>query len=178
MPQTFNMEKLQAAILYACHQSTEDPWFGAVKLNKVLYYSDFIAYRQLGVPITGARYRKLREGPAPTELLQARQELVQRGKIKLSQREVFNWTQHRIIPLADLEPETLSPREIDIINEVLAFFRGKTASEVSEISHKEPGWILAKLDETIPYETAWLAAGPSDFEGDFEERSAGMTDAE
>ena len=30
-----------------------DERFGAVKLNKILYFADFEAYRRLGEPITG-----------------------------------------------------------------------------------------------------------------------------
>ena len=47
---------------------------------------------------------------------------------------------------------------------IIDFFRGKTAREVSDYSHREPGWELADDRETIPYETAWLSSEPPDRE--------------
>lgn len=64
-----NKEKFRELILYVANMSRNDPDFGAVKLNKILYYADFRAYRELGRPISGAAYRKLSEGPAPRQLL-------------------------------------------------------------------------------------------------------------
>jgi len=64
----YNEEKLAELILYVCHKSEADERFGATKLNKILFYSDFAAYRQLGQPITGADYQNLEEGPAPRKL--------------------------------------------------------------------------------------------------------------
>ena len=61
----FEPDKFRELIVYICKKSEGDPTFGAVKLNKILYYADFAAYRILGKPITGAQYQKLREGPAP-----------------------------------------------------------------------------------------------------------------
>src|SRR6266852_5368152 len=46
--------------------------FGAVKLNKILFYADFLAYDRLGRSITGAVYQKLRYGTAVKRLLAGR----------------------------------------------------------------------------------------------------------
>ncbi len=51
--------KLGELMLFISKRTAEDRRFGATKLNKVLFFSDFLAYRLLGDPITGAQYRKL-----------------------------------------------------------------------------------------------------------------------
>lgn len=53
-----------------------------------------------------------------------------------------------------------SPDELDLVDSVIEFFWGKTAREVSDYSHREPGWVIARDREVIPYETAWLSSEP------------------
>ena len=55
--QTWNNAKLCELIIYIAEHSKDDTSFGAVKLNKLLYYSDFSAYRQLRNSITDAEYQ-------------------------------------------------------------------------------------------------------------------------
>ena len=52
------------------------------------------------------------------------------------------------------------PGELELVDEIIDFFQGKTAREVSDFSHREPGWALSKNLAVIPYETAWLSANP------------------
>jgi hypothetical protein len=42
------------------------------------------------------------------------------------------------------------------VDEVIAELCDHTATEVSELSHQLPGWLLADNKETIPYYTALL----------------------
>ena len=51
-------EKFRELIVYIVRRNRQtDPTFGAIKLNKVLYYADFAAYRHFGsrspAPLTG-----------------------------------------------------------------------------------------------------------------------------
>jgi uncharacterized phage-associated protein len=159
----FDESKFRNAIIYFAHRSDEmnDQWFGAVKLNKLLYYTDFIAYRRLGAPITGATYQKLAEGPAPKELVPVRRRMVADEAIRLEIRHVFNHTQQRIVPLKDVDTSAFSPDEFEILDEVMDTLRHKTAAEVSDMSHKEAGWIIARDREVIPYESTWLDPVPN-----------------
>lgn len=156
----FDAEKFRGLMLYAADRarSDQDQYFGAVKLNKVLYYADFIAFQRFGEPITGATYQKLKEGPAPKQLLKQRAVLVDSLEVELKPVQVFNYVQSRLVPAAKtIDPERwFSKREIGVIDEVISEFKGMTAADVSERSHNEAGWILTKEGETIPYETALL----------------------
>ena len=162
----FDADKFTELIVYVAERCADDPSFGAVKLNKILYYSDFDAYRVLGEPISGATYRKLSEGPAPKELVNARNQLLEHGRLKLEERSYFNRTQKRLV-LSQGEfsnPEIFSVDERQIVDQVIQFFWGKSAREVSDYSHREPGWIAVGEREQIPYETAGLSPEPIDQE--------------
>lgn len=153
---TFDSQKFRNLMLYLAHLSREDPYFGAVKLNKMLYYCDFIAFSRLGRPITGAYYQKLSEGPAPRQLLGEREALINEEEAKLELRPYFAYMQQRLVPTADRSDlkEEFSPEEMEIIDEVHEAMRYMTAREASDLSHGEVGWILARQGETIPYEMA------------------------
>ncbi len=165
----FNLDKFKELIVYIADQCSDDPSFGAVKLNKILYYSDFDAYRLLGQPISGATYRKLQAGPAPKELLQARDELIDEERLKLESRPFFNRVQKRLILIEGEESngECFEPAEKDIIDAVIGFFKPMSARQASDYSHREPGWILASQGGDIPYQSAFLSADP--FEQEIEE---------
>jgi hypothetical protein len=79
-------EKSRGLIVYIAHKTGDDPRFGDIKLNKVLYFADFRAYDELGQPITGARYQKLEWGPAPRALLPVRHELENDGAVRVTKR--------------------------------------------------------------------------------------------
>ena len=64
--------KMQELVLYISWMCESDPTFGAAKLNKILFLSDFRAYVHLGRSITGQEYRALEQGPAPEHLVALR----------------------------------------------------------------------------------------------------------
>ena len=154
----FSSEKFRELMLYIADQSRDDPWFGAVKLNKILYYCDFLAFARFHHPVTGASYVKMKAGPVPRELLSERRVLVDEGLATIETRSVFRYTQQRLAPVGkniQLGME-FSPEECSIIDEVLKFLKPLSAKEASDMAHDEAGWILARDREIIPYETAWL----------------------
>ena len=63
-PAKYNERKPGELIVLIASLSRDDPAFGDVKLNKLLFFSDFLAYTNLGHPTTGAEYQKLDFGPA------------------------------------------------------------------------------------------------------------------
>ena len=63
----FDSRKFRDLALYLAHRSKDDPNFGMVKLQLMMYYCDFIAYHRTGKSITGATYVKRPFGPAPKE---------------------------------------------------------------------------------------------------------------
>ena len=68
--------KFKSAVHYICDKASSDPSvLGAIKLNKVLWYSDVINYLITGKPITGETYIKRQHGPVPKDIIRAIDEL-------------------------------------------------------------------------------------------------------
>lgn len=153
-------EKMKELILYISDRCENDPTFGAVKLNKILFFSDFLACRYFGTPITGQEYQALPQGPAPRRLLPLREELIREQKLFLKERQFFGYEQRKPIACVPPSLDRFTPQEIDIVNRVIEVLADKTASEVSELSHQFPGWSLADMGETIPYAVAHVSSSP------------------
>ena len=56
-PELDGNKRLRELVLYVSHKCSNDPTFGATKLNKILFYSDFWSFFRFGEPIAGLRYR-------------------------------------------------------------------------------------------------------------------------
>jgi hypothetical protein len=159
-------KRLKELMLYVADRCDVHKSFGAIKLNKILFYADFIAYTRLGQPITGATYQRLPHGPAPRRLLPLKEELEQEGAAVERQKVAYTKVQKRLVPLREADLDLFSGHEIAIVDEVIAALCNHTAEQVSELTHQLPGWRLAENKEEIPYFTALLES--DDWEPDQE----------
>jgi uncharacterized phage-associated protein len=156
--------KFAELMLYVADKTSADHRGGAAKLNKYLYFAEFSAVRRLGHPITGVAYQKLSHGPAPRRLLPVRDALVADGSARLERRhDAFGYEHTDLVPLRDPDLSRFSADEIQIIDEVIDELLPLNGAQVSELSHREAGWILVDVGDTIPYELA-LVAPPDDVE--------------
>ncbi|MFD2578876.1 Panacea domain-containing protein [Novosphingobium colocasiae] len=55
--------------------------WGAIRLNKILWFADCHAFRENGVSITGDTYLKRKFGPVPKHVLAALRDLEGEGKV-------------------------------------------------------------------------------------------------
>lgn len=154
----YDPERLAELIMYVAQRSLGDTRFGSTKLNKILFFADFEAYRRTGQSITGATYQHLRQGPCPHQLLPVIEELG--GDVRWVEHSTFPGTQRQLIPLRNARVDLFTGPEVAIVEEVLTELGPLTNFQVSQRSHETMAWRLTnKLDE-IPYGTALLSSEP------------------
>lgn len=153
-PPTPNDAKLRELIVFIASRSQNDPHFGSTKLNKLLFFADFLAYGKLGEAITNHQYMRLPNGPAPRRMKPILDEMVAAGVLAIQERDCYGRTQKVPLALREADVTLFSSSEIAIVTEVLDAFWHKNAKGISSLSHKFDGWKLAKDRETIPYEVA------------------------
>lgn len=154
-------EKLAELILYVSQKCATDPKFGAVKLNKILYLSDFLAFGNWGEPITGVPYQHLRMGPAPTRLVPVRDKLVGDGKLVVQTLPLKSGNrQVRTVNLIDPNLKAFSGREIALVDSIIEDLWEMDAEESSELSHRFVGWKMTKEGEPIPYGSIFISDEP------------------
>ena len=153
--------RLGELILFICQKSANDSHFGSVKLNKLLYYSDFFAYGRWGQTITGAEYWNLPEGPAPKRLVRVRKELLDGGALAIQEIQFPNGlVQKRPIQLRPPDLSLFRGDQLFLAEEVIDEHIGFNAQQISEKSHQEWGWKLTKEKETIAWSTVLLSPEP------------------
>jgi hypothetical protein len=152
-------KRLGELILYIASRCERAQYFGKTKLNKILFYADFLYYKKTGDSITGQEYMRLDQGPAPRRLVPVVETL--RGeRFAFRKEHLFGRVQER--PLAIDEPDLtlFSGDQIAMVNEVIEAFWDQTGKAVSDLSHNLPCWQLAANGESIPYPTIFLSDRP------------------
>lgn len=152
-------DKLRELVLYVCTLSERDEAFGSVKLNKLLFYSDFLSYLEHGSAITGQEYFKLEFGPAPRLMRPLLDDMKANQQLVLADRNYHGRPQKKPLALREADLTKFSAQGIDIVNQVCRTFQAHNGTEISELSHNFPGWQLAEEGETIPYSSALLQKG-------------------
>ncbi len=155
----FNPDKklLKELIVYIAKRCRADQSFGAVKLNKILWRSDFMAYAQEGAPITGSQYIKQPKGPVARQLPAAQRELQEEERIVIVEETAIGGYKQKItVARTDPDLSGFTASQISIVGEVIDEYFGLTASEVSQRSHGK-AWEVASDREVIPYEAVFLA---------------------
>ncbi len=156
MDDWYDRQKFAELLLYAAAKLKNDPLGGATKLNKVLFFAEMEHFRLHGRPISGCRFQKLEHGPAPRHLLPVRQQLVEAGAATLESETIGNRSLDRLVPRRPADVSLFSPDELESIDRTVERLRGLTATQVSDLSHKHPGWRLTDEGDDIPLASALL----------------------
>jgi hypothetical protein len=151
-----NDQKLGELIIYIAQQCEGDERFAAIKLNKLLFYSDFTHYLKYGRSITGHDYQKLKNGPAPRRLMPVQRDLCEAGAIAVHDRQYFGLKQKRTFALRDPNLALFTATEIAIVDKMIRENWHLNGAEISGKSHEFDGWQLAEMKETIPYSVALI----------------------
>jgi len=128
------------------------------KLNKLLFYTDFLHFREFGVSLTGAAYAKLPYGPCPDDF-QHLLDLMEKENI-IVVKEFYHpigneeIAESRLYTPASKREILLSQREKEFIDFVVKTIGSKKASELSDLSHKEKAYKETEDYKNIDYRYA------------------------
>lgn len=130
-----SLERLKNVLLYMISRCDE---VFCTKMNKLLFYLDFLAYRRNGMAITGLSYKALEFGPVPE-----RWDRVYSQFDEMTQEPRSYNEKEGIVLVSDAVADTsfFSETELEIMDEVCAKFAKYSSSEISAISHGEKAWL-------------------------------------
>jgi transcriptional regulator with XRE-family HTH domain len=150
-----NPEKLREVLLYVLEKVGAKPNVGETVLYKLLYFIDFDYYEKYGQSITGLTYVRNHFGPTPAATFA---EIVKgmelRDELEIVETKFFNNKQKKYLPNVKFELHKLSAKELEHINDELLRLADKTATELSDMSHKDTPWLASKQGEVIDYQLA------------------------
>ena len=138
-----DLEKFTEMIIYF----TEKLKPYKTKLNKLLFYADFIMYQRSGVSMSGMRYAAIQMGPVPDKYDTIYDYLARKDDFDIIQT-LFpdGGTGDKFKPNSNREfnHDLFSPAELSVLAEVAKKFKITSTKDIIDISHKEKGWIMNK----------------------------------
>lgn len=114
------------------------------KMNKLLFYADFLNYKRNCCSISGIQYQAIQMGPVPYKFQSVYEYLVDSDCVAIKNIDFpRGYTGVQFIPNERhiLNKELFSVNELKVMEAVATAFKDKNATEISEISHQESGWI-------------------------------------
>lgn len=143
-----NIEKIEAMISYIAEKT--DNLF-KVKLMKMLWYSDVLAFIENGLAMTGMVYRHEAMGALPV----GHYSLMNLEKLNIQEEMSYSCdTMLHIYPTANMDYSVLTDREKSILDKVITKFSAYRAKDIVEYMHKEKAYTETRPGEIIPFSLA------------------------
>ena len=148
---TQSIDKLKNILLYFIERCN-GVFF--TKMNKLLFYTDFLSYRMLGKGLTGLAYKAIAHGPVPL-----RWDRIYSFYDEINQ-EIVQFKDDRVgtMLVSKLSPDMaeFSDEELNILEYVYQRFKNETPKQISETSHHEEAWLRnLNSDQLINFEMAF-----------------------
>ena len=145
-----SLTKLKAIMLMILHECGE---VFCTKMNKLLFYIDFLSYRQRGYSMSGLCYRAIDFGPVPDRWDRVYSEF---DEIHQEPRPIGEYEGNVLVANTDIDDSVLSSEDKSIIHNVCERFKNCSSREISAISHEEPSWRkFHTLHSRIPFAEAF-----------------------
>lgn len=152
--------RLENLILFICEECEDPRELGAVKLNKILWFSDVFAYRFTGKSLSQSDYIKLQYGPVPKSAETAIEKLKDDGRLIVREDKVMGYSKKTFINTQKADLSEFSSDELKLVSVLTReICKNHTATSVSELSH-DVVWEAAAMGETIPL-SATLVSEPA-----------------
>lgn len=150
-----NFEKFTEMVIYFSEKLS--PF--KTKMNKLLFYADFLMFKQSCFSISGKRYVAIDKGPVPDKFASIYEYLVNKNAIEIIYTEFPNgYTGEQFKARNDrsFNPNLFLNEEIAVLEKVASFFKSTSTNDIIELSHLEQAWKKNEKDKNIiSYEYAF-----------------------
>ena len=151
-----NLQKFKEVLLYVLSKVGGKPNVGEAVVYKLLYFIDFDFYEKFEEQLVGATYIKNHYGPTPVEFKTIVDDMIKHGEVVKVEGKYFNYPQRKYLPIREPDLTKLKDaRELRHIDEVIARLGDKNATELSEYSHEDTPWLVAKENQPLDYEAVF-----------------------
>ena len=114
------------------------------KMNKLLFYADFLSFKRTCYAISGARYIAIQKGPVPKNYGSLFDYAANRDDIDICYEEFPNgYVGEHFTPNANrkFNPNLFSKDELDVLNIIAEKFIDANTNKIVDISHEEKAWL-------------------------------------
>lgn len=161
--------KYQNAILYFAKNLTPQQ-LGKTKLAKLLYYFDFISYRDTKKSVTGTLYYKQEHGPLAKDLTEMIGDLVEEKKLQVDRVSVQNNEKQKdqFRTLKNPNETVFDEYEQTLLRKLVNKYADVSTEVIVAKSHLEAPWVKAQNGTALDYSFAFDI---EDFNSEVEEEA-------
>jgi putative zinc finger/helix-turn-helix YgiT family protein len=150
-----NFEKFTEMVIYFSDKLS--PF--KTKMNKLLFYADFLMFKQSCFSISGVRYKAIDMGPVPNNFQSIFEYLANKDEIDIYTTEFPNgYTGEQFKSRKDrkFKAELFTENELNTLEKVASIFKETSTSDIIKLSHLEEAWKNnEKEKKVISYEYAF-----------------------
>jgi len=150
-----NFEKFTEMVIYFSDKLS--PF--KTKMNKLLFYADFLMFKQSCFSISGKRYVAIDKGPVPDKYASIYEYLVNENVIDVLYTEFPNGNtgeQFKARNDRSFNDKLFLKEEITVLEKVASFFKSTSTNDIIELSHLEEAWKKNEKNKSvISYEYAF-----------------------
>lgn len=146
----FDLEKMKNMILLILEFHSTF----ATKINKLLWYMDFLFFNKYSVSIAGNIYFHYPYGPVPNGYELILGMMQKEGLIEKEGIVRYESIQELLKPLVVSDKTFFSEEELAVMQFVLEKFEDFSCSQISEYSHKESAYMQTSVGKPISYSFA------------------------
>lgn len=116
-----------------------------VRLNKLLFYADFLHFKNFGTAISGAKYAALPMGPVPDNYAPIFGLIERSGYVLTDLIDDYEG----FVPKEKFNKDLFTPNELETMQNVLDVFKYKKTNEIVDLSHEEKAWIENEKEKRL-----------------------------
>ena len=150
-----NFEKITEMVVYFSDKLS--PF--KTKMNKLLFYADFLMFKQNCFSISGMRYKAIEMGPVPINFQSIFEYLANKNEIDIFTTEFpqgYIGEQFKAKNDRPFRVELFSENELNVLEKVANVFKPTSTNQIIEISHLEEAWKKNEKNKSvISYEYAF-----------------------
>ena len=150
-----NFEKFTEMVVYFSEQI--QPF--KTKMNKLLFYADFLMFKRSCFSISGVRYKAIDMGPVPNNFQSIFEYLVNKEVIDIYTTEFpqgYTGEQFKAKKERHFKADLFSVEELAVLEKVATVFKSTSTNDIIELSHLEDAWKKNEKERSvISYEYAF-----------------------
>ncbi len=150
-----NFEKFTEMVVYFSEKL--QPF--KTKMNKLLFYTDFLMFKTSCFSISGVRYKAIDMGPVPHNFQSIFEFLANKEEIDIYTTEFsqgYTGEQFKARKERPFNASLFSETELEVLAKVSTVFKTTSTNDIIELSHLEEAWKKNEKDKSvISYEYAF-----------------------
>lgn len=113
------------------------------KLNKLLFYADFLMFKQSCFSISGVRYKAINKGPVPNNFNSVFEYMANRNDVDIEYTQFpqgYVGEQFKAREGRPFNNKLFTDKELTVLNFVAEKFKNSSTNNIVEVSHLEEAW--------------------------------------